>query len=322
MLQMRRFVDRKFMVGAVCGAMLAGTTAVYAEDAIRATLFPAQYALNGVAIEQTGDYATLLYQDRAYVPIRFVAEQLDTVVAYEDATQTIKLDTGFGLSSISGEVKAGYIKVVKDSKGEGSTVTGRIYAGQAYWDALANSKAALEPGSPIAIKAYIAFYDENNRTLGKVPISVSTTAKGDRMLSFTATSNRDLSSYAFAALEQVIPEPIYAYMPPIPNVADPTGVLEMEQTAIHVGEDQTQVQVRAIVRKDGTFRVAAELHYYDDQGKLLGNTWMDTEVQGAAEDLPGKDLRYFYYEMATQANLSDAVRYTITVHELESLTEK
>lgn len=312
---------RKLVVGAVCGAMLTGATAVYAGDEIRAALFPAKYEVNGTAVERDGAYETLNYNGRAYVPIRFVAEQLDTVVAYEEESQTIKLDTGFGLASMNSSVKAGYIEVEKDDVGGGSVMTGRLYAGEAYWNELESSKVMLQPGSPITIKAYIAFYDDDNRVMDKVPISVSTTAEGDRILEFKGQSEAELTGYAFAGLESVIPEPIHVFLPPNTNVSDPSGLIEMEQTAIRIRDDVSQIRLRAIIRKDGHYRFAAELKYYDATGELLGNAWLESETTGLAEDSPGVLLPYHYYETATRADLSNAATYTVTLHELEPATE-
>lgn len=162
---------RKYAIGFLCGLLIASASAVYASDVINVTLFPAKYEFNGVSIEQNDEYQTFNFNGRVYVPIRFVAENLDAVVAYDEATKGIKIDTDFKLTSISSEVKAGHIRVERNQDTDTSTINGQLYAGQSYWDALSTSKMMIEPGSIVNISAYVTFYDKNNKIIDKVPIT-------------------------------------------------------------------------------------------------------------------------------------------------------
>jgi hypothetical protein len=76
---------KKFILGLICGIALTATTAVYASDSIQAYLFPAFFKINGLnAPLDDKEYAVLNYQGHAYVPVRFIAEQLGAFVDYTD----------------------------------------------------------------------------------------------------------------------------------------------------------------------------------------------------------------------------------------------
>jgi ankyrin repeat protein len=85
---------RKFLLGLFCGVSLAATTAVYASDTIQAYLFSVKYVFNGQTKELDTEYTTLNYNGHAYVPIRFLAENIGANVDYDDATKTISIVNG------------------------------------------------------------------------------------------------------------------------------------------------------------------------------------------------------------------------------------
>ncbi|GIP38162.1 hypothetical protein J31TS4_14420 [Paenibacillus sp. J31TS4] len=82
---------KKFVLGLACGVGLTAATAAYASGTIQAYLFPAGFVIHGKEAKLEPDYTVLNVDGHAYVPIRFVAEQLGQLVKYENATKTITI---------------------------------------------------------------------------------------------------------------------------------------------------------------------------------------------------------------------------------------
>ncbi|MCR8644344.1 copper amine oxidase N-terminal domain-containing protein [Paenibacillus sp. N1-5-1-14] len=78
---------KKFILGFICGIGLTATTAAYAvsSDIIQAQLFPVDIEINGVSKKLGSEYVVLNYMDHAYVPVRFLAENLGLGVRYVDS---------------------------------------------------------------------------------------------------------------------------------------------------------------------------------------------------------------------------------------------
>ncbi|MNI10803.1 hypothetical protein D3C73_639290 [compost metagenome] len=83
---------KKFLLGLTCGIAFTATTAVYASETINTYLFPVKYVFNGQSKELDNEYTTLNYNGHAYVPIRFVAENMGSIVGYDESTQTIRIN--------------------------------------------------------------------------------------------------------------------------------------------------------------------------------------------------------------------------------------
>jgi hypothetical protein len=83
---------KKFVLGLTCGIALSATTAVYASNTLNAYIFPVKYVFNGQSKELDSEYTTLNYNGHAYVPIRYVAENMGSFVGYDEKTQTIKIN--------------------------------------------------------------------------------------------------------------------------------------------------------------------------------------------------------------------------------------
>ncbi|CAN7492014.1 stalk domain-containing protein [Paenibacillus sp. LjRoot153] len=75
---------KKFIMGVVVGGILSLTSVVAASESIQAYLFPAFFTINGQNAPLDKEYAVLNYQGHAYVPVRFLAEQLGAFVDYSD----------------------------------------------------------------------------------------------------------------------------------------------------------------------------------------------------------------------------------------------
>lgn len=81
---------RKFIIGIIFGAVLSSSSIIYASDSIQALLWPVQFEINGKSHE-LGDYEVLNYKGHAYVPIRFVAEELNQGINYRNNDNTISI---------------------------------------------------------------------------------------------------------------------------------------------------------------------------------------------------------------------------------------
>jgi hypothetical protein len=82
---------KKFIAGLICGIGLSTTTAIYASETIQAFLFPVEYRFNGEARQLSSEYTTLNYNGYAYVPLRFVAENMGAKVGYDGGNRVISV---------------------------------------------------------------------------------------------------------------------------------------------------------------------------------------------------------------------------------------
>ncbi|MEK8130920.1 stalk domain-containing protein [Paenibacillus filicis] len=83
---------KKLVFGFALGVMLTLTTAALAADSVQALLFQARLLINGEQKTLGGDYAVLNYKGHAYVPVRFIGEQMGAKVGYNPQNQTILID--------------------------------------------------------------------------------------------------------------------------------------------------------------------------------------------------------------------------------------
>jgi|GEM_PF-2456940 len=312
---------RKYVIGFLCGIGLTMVTAVYAGDAIKATLFAVKYEVNGYSAEIPVGYETLNYNSRAYVPIRFIAESLDTVVIYDEDSKTIRLDDGFHLKSISSKLRGGHVKIGK--QGKDTKVTAKLYAGEAYWSSLYTSKTTnIEPGNDITVSANLAFYDDKGILIAHVPVNASCRAEGDQIMEVEAVTAADLSEYAFVTLEHVLPEPIHAFLPPALGIVDPTGLLAMGQPEIMTNGDFSKSRFDFAFLQQGYYEVEATVAYYGYDGRLLGTAGLQSEGVGTgiAPDQAGEHHIYTY-ETAGIGDFSKATNIKLTVDKMVKRSE-
>jgi hypothetical protein len=85
-------------ITALTVAALCGYPAVsQASDTIQAYLFPSHLQINGSPAEMPDEYDVINYKEHAYVPVRFITEQLNGKVSFDDNTQNISLSfSSFG----------------------------------------------------------------------------------------------------------------------------------------------------------------------------------------------------------------------------------
>lgn len=87
---------KKFLLGCAVGGLLSVCSVAYATDGVQALLFPVKFFFNGHGSDLPADMATLNYNGHAYVPIRFIAEELGASITYHDSDHTILVDMPMG----------------------------------------------------------------------------------------------------------------------------------------------------------------------------------------------------------------------------------
>jgi hypothetical protein len=80
---------KKFILGLSLGLTIACSSVAFASGSIQALLFPASFEINGSNIALTNDYKVLNVDGHAYVPIRFIAENLGGTIDYDAELQKI-----------------------------------------------------------------------------------------------------------------------------------------------------------------------------------------------------------------------------------------
>lgn len=85
---------KKFWLGLLCGTALTSlTAAAFASDTVQTYLFPAKYVLYGQSQALDPGYATLNYEGHVYVPVRWIAQSMGSLVHYDDDTRTISINS-------------------------------------------------------------------------------------------------------------------------------------------------------------------------------------------------------------------------------------
>ncbi len=86
---------KKLILGVVFGFLLALTSGVNASSTVETILFPVKILLNGVEKNLEDEYTVLNYNGHAYVPVRFIAESLNSKVNYHADEQTITINSPY-----------------------------------------------------------------------------------------------------------------------------------------------------------------------------------------------------------------------------------
>lgn len=86
---MKRFKDG--MVGFVIGSILCSSI-VYATSTLEVNFLPLKYYFDGIEKKPPQDQQGFIYNDRTYVPLRFIAESMGKEVIWEDETKSIYID--------------------------------------------------------------------------------------------------------------------------------------------------------------------------------------------------------------------------------------
>lgn len=211
---------KKFIFGLTCGIALTVTTTVYAADSIQAYLFPVKFVIDGETKNpKDAGYETINYNGSTYVPIRFIAESMGTKIAYEDATKTITVDSGFKIIDINNSgVTAGHLSV--DKEGNHSVIKGKLYIGRDAWDykfieGYQSMTRYYDPTKDVtrtSATGNLAFWNDKGEIMERVPYEViNIPTLSEQIVSFKKTSQTDVSGYATVTLESHDPTPSRLY---------------------------------------------------------------------------------------------------------------
>jgi len=84
---------KKFAAGVLFGLLLAVAPFAYAVDKLEVDLFPVKLWLNGEQKELPEEYQVFNYNGHAYVPLRYLAEQLGGKVSYDEREGAIRVSS-------------------------------------------------------------------------------------------------------------------------------------------------------------------------------------------------------------------------------------
>lgn len=172
---------KKFIAGLSIGVLISLSSAAFAADSIQALLFPAKFEFNGKAVDPGEEYTVLNYQGHAYVPIRFIAEQIGATVGYEAETGQIfvKNEALTVTDPDYPTVSVGNLILVKE--GSNTKVTGQI-------------RIAGTRINENMIGASLTFYNDKSEKIGEVPLLGS--KFGESLQQFEAVGTGDFRKYA------------------------------------------------------------------------------------------------------------------------------
>jgi hypothetical protein len=80
---------KKFILGLVLGGFLSLSTAAYATNSLEVLMFPVNFLINGQQKQVDNGYTVFNYNGNAYVPIRFIAENMAAEVNYDEENKRI-----------------------------------------------------------------------------------------------------------------------------------------------------------------------------------------------------------------------------------------
>ncbi|KRE92173.1 hypothetical protein ASG89_33525 [Paenibacillus sp. Soil766] len=207
---------KKFVLGLICGIGFTATTAVYASDTIQAYLFSAKFVINGETKNPSDSgYQTLNYDGHTYVPIRYIAENMGSTVAYDEESKTITVDNGFNIIDINNrEISAGHLSITKE--GNHSIISGKLYIGYSAWNhrlidgyqSLTKSTNTEIDVTKTDVKGKLVFRNNKGELMEKVSYEVKNAALGEeQIVTFQTLSQTDVSEYAVVTLESQQPTP-------------------------------------------------------------------------------------------------------------------
>lgn len=307
---------KKYLIGFAVGASVSLATAAYASDIVQAYLFPAKFVINSESRTPDPDYAVLNYNGHAYVPIRFAAEQLGAVVAYDDSSQTITVDNRFGVKDMESSIRVGQLQVSR--QGKQTKVTGQLFVGQSHWDVMANARNWDPELKEATVTARLYFYNERGERIGNVPLEQQFATHGDQIKPFEAIADGDLTSYAAVTLSEVSPIPFGLMAPPTLNFTDADNRLAVGSLRLASEGQFTRIKAWASLKVEGRYRVSANLDFYGADGELLGTAPMSVEMHGMD---PAKGSGASAYELMCKGDVSAYKDIRITDLKLEPLQD-
>lgn len=183
MIEKRKGVPylKKFILGLTCGLLIAGSSVAFASNSIQALLFPASFEINGSEVPLSSEYKVINVDGHAYVPIRFVAENLGATIGYDAELQKIIVRNQYlGLTDPDYDgISVGNLILTKE--GNNTRVTGQL-----KMEGVGNTKNKLT--------ASLSFYNDNSEKVGVIKIEGN--QYGVAAQTFEAEASGDFREYA------------------------------------------------------------------------------------------------------------------------------
>lgn len=267
---------KKFILGLACGIGLTAATGVYASDTVQTYLFPAKFVIHGET-KSTAGYQTLNYEGHAYVPVRFIAENMGNKVAYDEATQTIVVDDGFTIFDINNPgLSAGHLSIEKE--GAHSVIKGQLFIGHDAWDyKFIEAYQSMNPGVDLSktdAAGNLAFWNDKGELIEKVPYVINhIPTLTEQIISFQTTSQTDISGYKMVTLESNTPSParMPGYTAPA-FIQDASNKVTFGLVDVLKSGEYTIVRgfLDSVVEKEIPANRPIAVTFYDENGGVLG----------------------------------------------------
>ncbi|MDB5054812.1 MAG: Copper amine oxidase N-terminal protein [Bacilli bacterium] len=172
---------KKFILGLSCGLVIACSSVAFASGSIQALLFPASFEINGSNVALNNDYKVLNVDGHAYVPIRFVAENLGATIDYDADSQKIFVKNR-NLDLTDPDYKGISVgNLILTKVGNNTKVTGQL-----RMEGVGSSKNM--------IGANLSFYNDKSEKIGDVAINGNDF--GVESQTFVLESSGDFRTYS------------------------------------------------------------------------------------------------------------------------------
>jgi hypothetical protein len=149
---------KKFILGLSLGLAIACSSVAFASGSIQALLFPVIFEINGSNIGLNNDYKVLNVDGHAYVPIRFIAENLGATIDYDAESQKIFVKNRT-LTITDPDYKGITVgNLILTKEGNNTKVTGQL-----KMEGVGSTKNTIE--------ASLSFYNDKSEKIGDIAIS-------------------------------------------------------------------------------------------------------------------------------------------------------
>ncbi|MEK8128482.1 hypothetical protein WMW72_11250 [Paenibacillus filicis] len=85
---------KKFVIGVMAGAILSLSATSLATNLTDVSLFPVKYVFNDIEKPIPTEYSSINYNGHAYVPIRFIAENTNLNIGYDETGKRVLINYG------------------------------------------------------------------------------------------------------------------------------------------------------------------------------------------------------------------------------------
>jgi hypothetical protein len=177
---------KKFILGVAFGIVISASTVAYATESIQTLLFPVKFEFNGKNAEVDDVYKVLNYNGHAYVPIRFVAENIGAAIDYDPEPETIIVknsDLDITDPTYNGGISVGNLILIKD--GENTKVIYQL-------------KMENDNNDRHMIGANLSFYNDHAEKIGEIVITGDDFS--NQIQTFEAIGTGDFREYSSVKL--------------------------------------------------------------------------------------------------------------------------